>query len=129
MRLFLDTNVVIASVTDEPERGETATQLLNKDHDFYTSLINLMEIRTVLTKKKQVERKRVEEVESKIVSGVEILIPDATDMMEANKKQSESLLYPLDALILACAEGKDAALVTFDAEILDNGGTHPQELL
>jgi len=129
MRVFLDTNVVIASVSNEPERGETATRLLNQDHDFYTSLINLMEVRTVLTKKKQVERKQVEDVENKIVSGVEILIPDATDMMEANKKQRENLLYPLDALILACAKGKDAELVTFDSEILDNGGTHPQELL
>jgi predicted nucleic acid-binding protein len=129
MRLFLDTNVVIASVTDEPERGETATHLLNQDHDLYTSLINLMEIRTVLTKKKQVERKQVEEIEGKLVEGVEILIPDATDMMEANKKQSENLLYPLDALILACAEGKDAELVTFDSEILDNGGTRPREVL
>lgn len=88
-----------------------------------------MEIRTVLTKKKQVERKQVEEVESKLVNGVEILIPDATDMMEANKKQSENLLYPLDALILACAEGKGTKLVTFDSEILDNGGTHPREVL
>lgn len=129
MRLFLDTNVIIASVTGEPDRGETATRLLNQDHDFYTSLINLMEVRTVLTKKKKVEREQVEEVESRIVGGVELLIPDATDMMQANKKQSENLLYPLDALILACAEGNDAELVTFDSEILDNGGTHPREVL
>jgi predicted nucleic acid-binding protein len=88
-----------------------------------------MEVRTVLTKKKKVEMEQVEEVESRIVGGVELLIPDVTDMMQANKKQRENLLYPLDALILTCAEGNDAELVTFDSEILDNGGTHPREVL
>jgi len=31
MQILVDTNVFIASLTDEPGRGEIATQLLNKD--------------------------------------------------------------------------------------------------
>jgi len=129
MRLFLDTNVFIASLTDEPERGEVATQLLNTDHDFHTSLINIMELRTVLAKKKRMEMERVEEIESEVVRDVNLLVPDASDIMEANKIQRETLLYPLDAFVLACAEGRDAELVSFDSEILDNGGMHPEEVL
>lgn len=49
-KVFLDTNILIAALTDEPERGEMATELLNEDIDFYTSLLNLMELRTVLSK-------------------------------------------------------------------------------
>lgn len=51
MRLFLDTNVFIAAVTDEPETGAVAAEVLDADHDFFTSTMNLMELRSVLTKK------------------------------------------------------------------------------
>jgi predicted nucleic acid-binding protein len=40
-RLFLDTNVFIASITKEEERVEVAKELLNSDYEFYTSLLNL----------------------------------------------------------------------------------------
>ena len=51
MKVFVDTNVFIASITEEPARGEMATELLNENHEFYTSILNLMEIRSVLTKR------------------------------------------------------------------------------
>jgi len=34
----------------------------------------------------------------------------------------------MDALILAAATAIDAPLVTFDKELLDNGGTLPEDL-
>lgn len=129
MKLFLDTNVIIASLTDEPGRGETATELLNGNHEFHTSLINIMELRTVLAKKKQIEMERVKDVEREVVRGINLLVPDASDIMEANKIQRDTLLYPLDSFILACARGRDTELVSFDSEILDNGGKHPEEFL
>ena len=54
-RLFLDTNVFIASITNEPERVDVAKELLNSEYEFYTSLLNLLELRTVLAKKKRLE--------------------------------------------------------------------------
>ncbi|WP_436900284.1 type II toxin-antitoxin system VapC family toxin [Halovenus halobia] len=51
-KVFVDTNVFVASLTDEPSRGETATELLNQEHEFCTSILNLIELRSVLTKKK-----------------------------------------------------------------------------
>ncbi|GAB6878245.1 hypothetical protein JCM17823_05190 [Halorubrum gandharaense] len=62
MKVFVDTNVFVASLTDEPGRGDVATELLNGSYEFCTSILNLMEIRSVLTKKKRVEQERVEEV-------------------------------------------------------------------
>ena len=62
MKVLVDTNVFVASLTDEPARGDVATELLNQNHDFCTSILNLMEIRSVLTKKKRVEQERVEDV-------------------------------------------------------------------
>ena len=49
MNVFFDTNVFIASLTDEPGRGKIATQLFNADHEFCTSILTLMEIRSEMT--------------------------------------------------------------------------------
>ena len=75
MKLFIDSNVFVASLTDEPQRGEAATRLLNRNDEFCTSILNLMEIRSVLTKKKHVEQERVEGVLSDIYTEVEIYAP------------------------------------------------------
>ncbi|WP_458187406.1 type II toxin-antitoxin system VapC family toxin [Haladaptatus sp. NG-WS-4] len=129
MKLFVDTNVFIASLTDEPTRGEIATQLLNEDHDFCTSIINLMEIRSVMTKKKHVEQERVEDVLSDIYNSIDIYAPEISDQITAYELQRENLLYTMDCILLALANDVDAALVTFDGELLDHGGTTPEELV
>ncbi|ELZ46797.1 PilT protein domain-containing protein [Halorubrum californiense DSM 19288] len=48
-----------------------------------------------------------------------VTFPDASDMMAANRRQSETLLYPMDAMILSAADAADATLVSFDSELPD----------
>nr|WP_230198565.1 PIN domain-containing protein [Halopiger goleimassiliensis] len=60
MRLFLDTNVLVAAVVRDTERSDAAVTALNESDETYTSMLNLMELRTVLAKKKRVERDHVE---------------------------------------------------------------------
>ena len=129
MKVFVDTNVFIASITDEPGRGDIATELLNENHDFCTSILNLMEIRSVLTKKKRVEQERVEAVLADIYGRVDIYAPEISDQISAYSLQQETLLYTLDCVLLALAEDIDATLVTFDGELLENGATSPTELM
>jgi predicted nucleic acid-binding protein len=129
MKVFVDTNVFIASITDEPGRGDVATELLNENHDFCTSILNLMEIRSVLTKKKRVEQERVEEVLADIYGRVDIYAPEISDQISAYSLQQDTLLYTLDCVLLALAEDIDATLVTFDGELLENGATSPTELM
>ena len=128
MKVFVDTNVFIASITDEPGRGDVATELLNENHNFCTSILNLMEIRSVLTKKKRVEQERVEEVLADIYGGVDIYAPEISDQISAYSLQQDTLLYTLDCVLLALAEDIDATLVTFDGELLENGAISPTEL-
>lgn len=128
MRLFLDTNIFVATVTDEPEFGVVATELLNTDHELLTSTLNLMEVRTVLTKKNRLELSRVQALQDEITKDVAVVIPDASDMMDANRLQQETLLYPLDCLILACANSHDSTLVSFDAELQENGAVAPVDI-
>ena len=122
------TNVLVAAVTRDTEHSDIAVELLNQADETYVSLLNLMELRTVLSKKKGFERDRIEQIENRITSRTTVLFPDASEVMAANRLQSETLLYPMDALVLAVAEANDAILVSFDAELVDHGATLPSEL-
>ncbi|ELY51662.1 PilT protein domain-containing protein [Natronolimnohabitans innermongolicus JCM 12255] len=129
MKPFLDTNVIVAAVTRDTERSETAVRVLNDVDETYTSVLNLMELRTVLTKKKQFERDRVERIEQRVSSRTTVTFPDASDMMTANQLQDETLRYPMDALVLAAADAVDATLLSFDGELRDHGAKRPQDLV
>jgi predicted nucleic acid-binding protein len=58
-----------------------------------------------------------------------VTFPDASDILEANRLQSETLLYPMDALILSPAASSDSPLVTFDSELLEHGAVTPDTVL
>jgi predicted nucleic acid-binding protein len=139
MKAFVDTNVFVAAVTDEPDRGVAvrlvgdgrgvaATTFLDADHEFQTSLLNLMELRSVLSKKKRRERDRIEALERRILGYVDLVVPDTADMVAADELQRETFLYPIDCLILACAREQGSTLVSFDGELVDAGAVPPEEL-
>ena len=129
MKLLLDTNILVAAVTRDTDRSEDAINLLNEVDDTYVSILSLMELRSVLTKKKQFERDRIDQIESRITSRTTITFPDASDMIAANQLQSETLLYPMDALILAAADAIDATLVSFDSELVEHGAERPENII
>ncbi len=129
MRLFIDTNVFVAAVVGEEERSGIARELLNQEGEFYTSVLNLMELRSVLSKSKGFSRDKLEDVEQEIVEGVDVVIPDSSDFVDANTMQAENLLYPFDAVIFTLSEVHDAELVSFDSELIDKGATAPEELV
>jgi len=88
-----------------------------------------MELRSVLSKKKRFERDRIEAIEDRITARMTVTFPDASDMMAANRLQSETLLYPMDAMILSAADAADATLISFDSELVEHGAELPQQLL
>ena len=129
MRVLLDTSVLVAAVTRDTERSGDAVELLNEADDAYVSVLNLMELRSVLAKKKEFERDRIEQIENRITSRATVTVPDASDMMAANRLQSETLLYPMDALLLGAAEAVDATLVSFDSELVEQGAMRPERVI
>jgi len=88
-----------------------------------------MELRSVLSKKKRFERDRIDDIENRITSRMTVTFLDASDMMAANRLQSETLLYPMDEMILSAADAADATLVSFDSELVEDGAELPQRLL
>jgi len=51
------------------------------------------------------------------------------DILAVNRLQRETLLYPMDALILAASEATDTTLVVFDAERREHGAVSPVDLV
>lgn len=129
MNAFFDTNVLVAAVTHDSARSDAAVQILNEVDDRYTSILNVMEIRTVLTKKKHFDQHRVDRIEDRIIRKTTVTFPDASDIVAANQLQSETLLYPMDALILTAAESVECPLVSFDRELVEHGAARPDEFL
>lgn len=127
--LFIDTNVFVASMTAEPQRGNDAAAILDTDAHYMTALLNLMELRTVLTKKKSIEQDRVEKKIRDIESELDVIYHEPSDLFAANELQSETLLYPMDCLVYAIAEDQEATLVTFDSELIDAGASPPNDVL
>ncbi len=129
MELLVDTNIFVSNLVDEPGRGEIATELLDSEHELYTTILNLMELRSVLVKKERQEADRVRETVAKIPGKVGLLIPDAGDMMAANNYQNETWLYTMDAIIATLAKRNDLTLVTFDSELLEHDAVAPESIL
>ncbi|KKF39518.1 twitching motility protein PilT [Halorubrum saccharovorum] len=129
MRVLLDTNVLVAAVTRDTDRSDEAIELLDQVDDPLVSVLSLMELRSVLSKKKRFERDRIDAIENRVTSRMTVTFPDASDMMAANRLQSETLLYPMDAMILSAADAADATLVSFDSELVEHGAELPQQLL
>ncbi|MCL9817677.1 PIN domain-containing protein [Natronocalculus amylovorans] len=129
MSVLFDTNVLVAALTLDTDRSETAIELLDQTDEPLVSVLSLMELRSVLSKKKRFERNRIDSIEHRITSRMTVTFPDASDMMAANRLQSETLLYPMDAMILSAADAADATLASFDAELLEQGAKSPKQLL
>lgn len=129
MRVLLDTNVLVAAVTRDADRSDKAIELLDQVDDPLVSVLSLMELRSVLSKKKRFERDRIDAIEDRVTSRMTVTFPDASDMMATNRLQSETLLYPMDAMILSAADAADATLVSFDSELVEHGAELPQQLL
>jgi len=129
MRVLLDTNVLVAAVTRDTDRSDEAIELLDRVDEPLVSVLSLMELRSVLSKKKRFERDRIDAIENRVTSRMTVTFPDASDMMAANRLQSETLLYPMDAMILSAADAADATLASFDSELVEHGAELPQQFL
>jgi len=129
MRVLLDTSVLVAAVTRDTDRSDNAIELLDQVDNPLVSVLSLMELRSVLSKKKRFERDRIDAIENRVTSRMTVTFPDASDMMAANRLQSDTLLYPMDAMIRSAADAADATLVSFDSELVEHGADLPQQLL
>lgn len=129
MKIYIDSDIFISLI--ENSAGAAASQaLLNlNDHDLGTGLLNLLEIRTVLTKKKKHRQKEVETILQWLRDHLDFVIDDVPPLPDVNERQIDTLLYPMDCLICETADVHESLLSTYDRELIHHGCVHPKYLI
>lgn len=85
----------------------------------YSTLINLLEIRFVLRRKKEFSEHKIKEDINKLLKLLEIIIPDEVNLLRANSLQSENPLSPFDAILVAVGLSIDkGVLISRDKHLL-----------
>lgn len=84
--------------------------------NLYTTIVNLMEIRFVLRRRKKWNNLEIEKTfaDLKEINNFEIILPDATDMISGFNLQSNYRLDPFDAIYLGISIKLPAILITRD---------------
>lgn len=129
MRVLVDADVFIAVLQAEPEKGEIARELLNSTHYISTSTAVLMEIRTVLAKKKAQPMQKVASALDTIRQRLDYYITSVPSFSLIDNLQKETLLYPMDCIHYSTAMENELILASFDSELQGNGAISPSDLI
>lgn len=130
IKAFLDTDVLLNWLCKETtENGEplwkAPYEILKKAENgeaiLYTTLINLMEIRFVLRRKKKWSELEIEEVIRDIgeIDNFEIIIPDEINLIAGFNFQASYMLDPFDAIYLGAVDRISGFLVSRDREFIN----------
>ena len=115
---LIDSNVFL-NVLIYGDEFEEAKKFLNEHSDnIETTLVNLMEIFSILTRKYKWKREDALKAIKLIEGNCRILIPNEYDFMRAYQIQKEHLLTVNDSLLVSIASRENAILITYDKELL-----------
>jgi PIN domain nuclease of toxin-antitoxin system len=128
-RILLDTDVVINWLIQETEsvsgRGlwkapYEIVKLVEKDTlSGIISITTLMEVRYLLRRKKSYTAKQIENDLSKIITILDVIIPDEITLLRANTLQAEYPLDPFDSIHLSICIGlKPITLISRDKNFI-----------
>lgn len=129
MKILVDTNIFIALIENSPG-AKVANRLLNvRHHEIGTGTLNLLEIRTVLTKKKSKSQRKVEAFISWLRRNLDFIVDQIPPLSDVETRHKRTLLYPMDCLIMQTSDDAQAVPTTLDREMRDWGGVHPRYLV
>ncbi len=130
IKVFLDTDVILnwlcKEVTKEGETlWEAPYEILKRAEKeeivLYTTLINIMEIRFVLRRKKRWTEREIEEVIRDLgeFDNFEIIIPGEIDLITGFNFQALYMLDPFDAIYLSAVDRIPSFLVSRDRDFIN----------
>lgn len=129
MKIFVDTNIFISAIENSKNVKTSQTLLNSREHEIGTGLLNLMEIRTVLTKKKHRPQKDVDRVIEWLKNYLDFIHDEPPSLEGAEERQIDTLLYPMDCLILESSNSENAILTTYEKELRHHNCVHPKYLI
>ncbi|MGA1866541.1 MAG: type II toxin-antitoxin system VapC family toxin [Thermoplasmatota archaeon] len=115
---LVDSNVFLHVLLKTSEEKE-AKKFLDRNKDqISTTLYNLMEIASVLSRKYKWKKKKITTVLSTMRNSISIHTPDEYDALEAYEITAEVFTTPIDTLMITIAKRKKLTLVTYDSELI-----------
>ena len=115
---LVDSNVFLHVLLKTPEEKEAKKFLDHNKDEISTTLYNLMEIASVLSRKYKWKKKKIITVLSTMRDSISIHTPDEYDALEAYEITSEILTTPIDTLMITIAKRKGLTLVSYDSELI-----------
>lgn len=129
MKIYVDTNIFISLIEDS-KGADVANRLLNiQNHEIGTGMLNIFEIRTVLTKKKFRPQPQVETIICWLKRNLDFIVDYVPPLPNVEARQKTTLLYPMDCMILQTSDEVGAVPTTLEREMRDHGAVHPRYLV
>jgi predicted nucleic-acid-binding protein len=143
-KIFLDTDIFLNWLFKE-EDPKTGFKLWKAPHEImkrvemnklegFTSIFVLMEIRTILSRKKGWKKEEIISLERDIKRNFEILLSDLMDILESAELQLKEWTTPIDTInILLASKVPRVIFITRDKEVLERASKYvkavtPEEL-
>ena len=122
-RVFIDSNIFLNFLLREEGLYEGSKSLLTRiekgDMEGLTTLINIMEILSVLRKRSTAKDSEIVKDVEKIgeIQNLEIIIPSEIHIAQALEIQKITKLLPTDAILISTAKDFSDVFVSRDAEL------------
>ncbi|MGA1820529.1 MAG: type II toxin-antitoxin system VapC family toxin [Thermoplasmatota archaeon] len=115
---LVDSNVFLQVLLKTSEEKEAKKFLDRNKSQISTTLYNLMEVASVLSRKYRWKKKKIITVLSTMRDSISIHTPDEYDALEAYEITSDIFTTPIDTLMITIAKRKKLTLVTYDSELI-----------
>jgi len=119
---LVDSNVFFNVILYADEFSDAKKFLNENSGNIATTLVNLMEIFSILTRKYRWKKEDALKIVENLQENCMILIPNEYDFIYAYELQKRYLLTTNDALILSIAQKENFTLITMDKELLKFDG-------
>ncbi|MBI3582914.1 MAG: type II toxin-antitoxin system VapC family toxin [Nitrospinae bacterium] len=122
-RVFIDSNIFLNFLLKEEDFYEGSKRLLTRiekgEIEGITTLINIMEILSVLRKRSRAKDSEIIRDVDTIgeIQNLEIIIPNEIHIAQAFEIQKKAKLLPTDAILISTARDFSSIFVSRDAEL------------
>lgn len=120
----MDSDVVLNAILETDKQDVCVDFLDKKENEINTTILNIMEISSVLSRKYQWNGEDIREVIKTIEKGMDVLIPSESEILEGYEVVFYDFYSPIDAILLTLSKNQDQILVTYDKELLKRGVSH-----
>jgi predicted nucleic acid-binding protein len=119
---LIDSNVFLHILLKTEESERAASFLDENKGSVTTTLLNMMEIASVLSRKYRWKGRDIKDVLREMRKNLPLSSPDEYDILEAYDINEQEFLTPIDAIMVAVTSRNHFVLITYDKELISLDG-------